>query len=79
MSEGHSDWEKVEKPLASPPKPKAIKAAPVKKEESGFKGKVGEVKRVLKTGMFGRLLFSSYTLSSKAASLPIRDHPTGIS
>lgn len=57
MSEGHSDWEKVEKPLQSPPKAKGMMKVGVKKEENkeaGFKGKVGEVKRVLKTGMFGK-------------------------
>lgn len=60
MSEGHSDWEKVEKPIASPPKVKAVKSGlgGAKKEEGGFKGKVGEVKRVLKTGMFGMFILS---------------------
>lgn len=63
LSESNSDWEKVEVPLQSPPKLKGTKAGPKKddkaeKEHGGFKGKVGEVKRVLKTGMFGKLLRS---------------------
>lgn len=74
MSEGHSDWEKVEAPIVSPPKARVKDGVKGKDEkEGGLKGKVGEVKRVLKSGMFGESpIDPCHHYTDKMLSLPVK-------